>query len=69
MIFSTVLEVEGKSILYNVYKNNSVAFLSPKQHTRVAPILYAVQQNQDWVIRGTNDHSIIKQAYREIADF
>lgn len=68
MIYSTVLEVEGRSILYNVYRNNSVAFLSPRQRTYTAPILFAVQQDKSWVIKGTSDHSIIQQAFREIAD-
>ena len=68
MIFSTVLEVCGQSILYNVYKNNTVAFLSPKQQYKVAPILFAVQQGQQWVIKGTSDYSVIEQAYREISD-
>jgi len=64
IVFSTFLEIEGQPTLYSVYKNKSLAFLNPA--TTKAPILFATYQGSDWMIRGTNDHTVKQQVVNEI---
>ena len=66
IVFSTVLQVEGLPIIYSVYKNRALAFLSPVEQ-RNAPILFATLSEKSWEVRGTQDDDLMKQALREIA--
>ena len=66
IVFSTVLQIEGRPTLYNVYKNRSLAFLNPSSPAK-APILYALYQDSSWIIRGTDDLSIKQQVVSEIS--
>lgn len=65
IVFSTVLDIDGRPTLYNVYKNRGLAFLSPSL-TCNAPILYAACEDSIWKVRGTNDVSIQRQVMNEI---
>ena len=67
VVFSTVLEINGRPTLYSVYKNGQIAFFSPSLRG-VAPVLYATQNNQTWSVQGTSDYKVMQQAVREIAD-
>ena len=67
VVFSTVLEINGRPTLYSVYKNGQIAFFSPSRR-EAAPVLYATQSNQTWSVQGTSDFKIMQQALREIAD-
>lgn len=66
IVFSTVLEIDGRPTLYNVYKNRSLAFLNPSSQV-VAPILYASYENASWTIKGTDDFGIKQQVLKEIS--
>ena len=66
IVFSTVIEVEGRPTLYNVYKNRGLAFLNPSSKMN-APILYAFYENSSWNIKGTEDASIKRQVVNEIS--
>lgn len=66
IVFSTVIEVEGRPTLYNVYKNRGLAFLNPSNKIN-APILYASYENSAWSIKGTEDASIKTQVVNEIS--
>lgn len=66
IVFATVLEIDGSPVLYNVYKNRSLAFLNPSQ-ARQAPIIYASYADAAWSIKGTEDASIKRQVLNEIA--
>jgi hypothetical protein len=65
IVFSTVLEIDGQSTLYNVYKNRGLAFLNPSAQVK-APILYASYQGSTWTIKGTDDLGIKRQVVNEI---
>jgi len=65
IVFTTVIEVEGRPTLYNVYKNRGLAFLNPSNKTK-APILYAAYENSSWIIKGTEDIYIKQQVVNEI---
>jgi hypothetical protein len=64
IVFSTVLEINGRPTLYNVYKNRGLAFLNPSPTTK-GPILYASYENAGWNIKGTDDASIKQQVLTE----
>lgn len=66
IVFTTVLQIDGNPVLYNVYKNRSLAFLNPSQ-TRQAPIIYASYEDAAWSIKGTEDALLKKQVLNEIA--
>jgi len=66
IVFSTVLDIEGRPTLYNVYKNRSLAFLNPSSQV-MAPILYASYENSSWIIKGTDDFGIKQQVLKEIS--
>lgn len=66
IVFATVLEIDGNPVLYNVYKNRSLAFLNPFE-TRQAPIIYASYEDAVWNIKGTEDASLKRQVLNEIA--
>jgi hypothetical protein len=66
IVFSTVLEINGRPTLYNVYKNRGLAFLNPSPRV-TGPILYAFYQNSNWKIKGTEDLTIKRQVLNEIS--
>ena len=66
IVFSTVLEIDGRPTLYNVHRNRGFAFLNPSQQIN-GPILYALYQNSSWEIKGTDDLSIKQQVLNEIS--
>ena len=65
IVFSTVLEVDGRPTLYSVYKNRSLAFFNPDRQVK-APILFATLNNSDWLIKGTEDTHLVSQVIREV---
>lgn len=67
IVFSTVLEVNGRPTLYSVYKNKSLAFLNPSQAEK-APILFATLTDSSWNIKGTDDSCLVRQVIREVSD-
>ena len=67
LVFSTVLEINGRPTVYSVYKNGSMAFFNPPKEQK-APVLYATHCNDDWSIQGTADDRIMQQALREIRE-
>lgn len=70
IVFSTVLEINGRPTLYSVYKNKTLAFLNPTAARQRAPILFATlsETESSWIVRGTEDDSLVKQAIREVSD-
>jgi hypothetical protein len=66
IVFSTVLDIDGRPTVYNVYKNRGLAFLNPSSHI-TGPILYAFYQNSNWEIKGTQDLAIKRQVLNEIS--
>jgi len=70
IVFSTVLEINGRPTLYSVYKNKTLAFLNPSASRQRAPILSATlsEKESSWIVRGTEDDNIVRQAIREVSD-
>jgi len=66
IVFSTVLEIDGRPTLYNVYRNRGLAFLNPRQPVN-GPILYAFYENSTWQIKGTEDLAVKRQVLNEIS--
>jgi len=67
IVFSTVLEINGRPTLYSVYKNGRTAFFNPPPSER-APVLFATMTESSWRIKGTQDHKLLEQVLREIDD-
>ena len=66
IVFSTVLEIEGRPTVYNVYRNRGLAFLNPSRAVN-GPVLYAFYLNSTWEIKGTEDVAIKQQVLNEIS--
>ena len=66
ILFSTVLQIDGRPTLYNVYKNRRLAFLNPSPRV-TGSILYAFYQNSNGEIKGTEDLAIKKQVINQIS--
>jgi len=67
IVFSTVLEINGRPTVYSVYKNGGTAFFNPPRSER-APILFATQYDSSWRVKGTQDHKLLEQVLKEIND-
>jgi len=66
IVFSTVLDINGRPTLYKVYRNRGLAFLNASRTTK-GPILYASYENSSWNIKGTEDAAIKQQVVVEIS--
>jgi len=64
--FSTVLEIDGRPTLYNVYRNRGACFFKSLNSVHV-PILYALYQNSTLGNKGTEDVAIKQQVLNEIS--
>ena len=67
IVFSTVLEVNGRPTIYSVYKNGGTMFFNPSRAEK-APILFATHSDASWRVKGTQDHKLLEQVLREIND-
>jgi len=66
IVYSTVLEVNGNQVIYQVYKNGPLAFFNPSRPNYMAPILFVKEDDNDWRIQGTNDDKLRRQVLLEI---
>lgn len=67
IVFSTVLEINGRPTLYSVYRNGKTAFFNPPRYEK-APILFATMGDSSWRVKGTADSRVLEQVLREIND-
>jgi len=66
IVYSTVLEINGNPVIYQVYKNGPLAFFNPSRPDFRAPILFVKEDDNDWTIRGTSDDQLRRQVLAEI---